>query len=792
MTDPKSAPGSAERRRVSRLEPVQYQLSIIYLGDSRIQPRMDQDPSPNMMIPPPYRCRYQLLLHEGADGAERNVAPLTPIQNRVRENDTTADDTAAAKYFGAGGTAVNPTNDMVYKIMIMDNHGTRAAENLDLLGDNGDSNSNPSYYKARGWMGDVIPAVPFRIVVRRFVGATQMDMISGVKAAVQVKDAKEEVAQNDGRRREFLDDFFKKYNRVTGTATAGDDNLSRTFGMTSDLAREPNQHGYDATKVLRRLTYASPPVIDTSSATPAQQQWADLGPATASGRATRGARFNLELKDETTLDGRTVKVGIADFALTPWPGGGDNYRFLIGLFKGSDDLRDTRETGRSVQVIDDQRQVIAKPRHYTTGRFVIWRKIEYALCVLANNLTENALNWDLIIAMYRKCFVEVARPLRFFSLTRQAWRDLLRAKVPQNAGTTPIFNNDANWDEAAYNTSFYPAALQATPELTGPNNAAGNPTNRGARNIVVECMKTAVQNACTSLAIPFPGAGDFQTKQHDPNGAYMFVCHDASPTSVLGSYDGDRMFWFCRPSDNPVANATSTGAHEFAHLRSIRHSITDWNAYTWTPAAGPPTKSVSLFGPRNGNIFQHDHDGCDAFACLQAYSRPLTAEPCGFCALCLRFYDRTAIQQTANYKTEIDRRYRMSGSPPVASNPILAQISGGAANSRGNALQELTGLQINLPIGSTADVVALGPEVQFTDRWNPQTDGRLNMTFYRPQPSTGNGFNGWRIHGGHASIAVARDETTGVCVRVTATSSGTSRLAYTFDGVTVSVNIVVP
>jgi hypothetical protein len=778
MTTSKSAPGAATRRRVSRLVPVEYQLSLVYLGDTRIQPRMDQDPSPNMTMPPPYRCRYQLLEHTGADGAERSVAPLTPIPNVVREADTTADDTAAAKFFGAGGTAVNPPNDKVYKIMITDNHGTRAAENLDLLGDNGDTNSNPSYYQTRGWLGDVIPAVPFRIVVRRVIGAQQFDVAAGLKVTVQVKDAKEEVAQNDGRRRQFLDDFFKKYNRVTGTATAGDDNMLDRFAMNSDLAREPNQHGFNATKVLRKLTYAAQPVIDTSSAALAQQQWSDTSAAPASGRATRAAEFTLELKDETTLDGRTVKVGVADFVFTPWPGGGDNHRFLLGLFKGSDDIRDTRDEGRTVRLVDDQRTAIAKPRNYVTPRFVIWRKIEYALCVLANNLGEDALNWNDIIAMYRKCFVEVARPLRFHRLSRQAWRDLLRAKIPQNAGTTPIFNDDAHWTDAAYSTSFYPAALQALPELAGPNNAAGNPTGRNARNTVVECMKTAVANACTALGLPNPAAGDSQSKQNDPHGAFMFVCHDASPTTVLGSYDGDRMFWFCRPAANPVPNATSTGAHEFAHLRSIRHAITEDRQYNFTPL-GAAAKTLYLFNPRNGNIFHHDHDGRDAMACLQAYTRPLNAEPCGFCALCLRFYDRTAIQRAANYKSEIDQRFGPA---------ILAQITGGGA---GNTLVECTGGNLNLAVGATLDLVALGPETNYTDRGGNNADGRLNLTWYRPQPITGNGFANWTKQNNRCNWSIQRDGTAGVCVRLTGASAGACRMDYTFAGATVSVTITV-
>jgi hypothetical protein len=788
MTNPKSASGAATHRRVSRLRPVEYQISLIYLGDTRIRARMDQDPVGNMVMPPPYRCRYQFLEHTGADGAERPVAPLTPLPNVVRESDTTADDTAAAKFFGAGGTAVNPPNDRAYKIMITDNHGTRAAENLDLLGDNGDTNSNPSYYKTRGWIGDVIPAVPFRIIVRRIVGGQQMDVPAGLKVAVQVKDAKEEVAQNDGRRRQFLDDFFKKYNRVTGTATAGDDNLPARFGLTSDLAREANQHGYNATKVLRKLTYASPPLVDTSSAALAQQEWGATSAASASAQATRGAEFTLELKDDTTLDGRTVKAGVADFVFTPFPGGGDNYRFLLGLFKGSDDIRDTRDQSRSVIVVDDQRTTIVKPRHYVTPRMVIWRKIEYALCVLANNLGQDALNWNDIIAMYRKCFVEVARPLRFHNLTRQAWRDLLRSKVPQNAGTTPIFNNDAHWTDAAYSTSFYPAALQALPELAGPNNAAGNPTGRNARNIVVECMKTAVANACTALGLPNPGAGDNQTKQHDPHGAFMFVCHDASPTSVLGSYDGDRMFWFCRPTNNPVANATSTGAHEFAHLRSIRHAITDSDTYNFTPLAGA-AKNIDLFNPRNDNVFHLDHDGRDAFACLQSYRRPLNAEPCGFCALLLRFYDRTEIQKVANYKAEIDHRYRMSGDPPVTGAVILARITGAGA---GNTLVECTGGNINLAVGSTVDLVALGPEVNYTDRGGTNADARLNLTWYRPQPITGNGFGLWTKQNNRCSWGIQRDQTSGVCVRLTAVSAGTCRIDHAFDGATVSCTITVP
>ncbi|MFZ2873570.1 MAG: hypothetical protein WAZ94_03720 [Phycisphaerales bacterium] len=777
----KTTSGHPERRRVSTLLPVRYQISIIYLGDSRIRPDMSSDPAADMMIPPPYRCRYRLLEHVGADGAERSVAPLTPIPNQVREFDTGATNDAAAKFFSAGGTAVNPTRDGVYKIMVTDNHGTRTAENLDLLGNNGDTNSNPAYYKARGWMGDVIPAVPFRIVVRRFIGNDQFDVPTGFKAVVQVKDAKEELDQNDGRRRTFLNDFFKKYNRNDGHDTEGDDNMLARFAQDSELAREANQHGYNATKVLRKLTYASQPLIATSSATLAQQQWSDTSPSQAAGSEARATKFDLELKDETLPNGTTVKTGIADFVFTPWPAGGDNHRFLIGLFKGSDDIRDTREQRRTVQLTDDHDSVIRKPRMYTTPRFVFWRRIEWALCVLANNLDENALDWDAIITMYRKCFIEVSRPAHFTRLARTAWRQMLRDLIPQNGTTTPIFNDDTKWTDAVYTERFFPTDLHPLPELRGPQDANGRDTFGNSMDILDQCMRRAIRQACTGFSLPDPGAGDAQTKQHDGNGAYMFLAHNTRPMTFLGAYTGDRMFWFSRPPDSPSANATSTGAHEFAHLRSIRHSFTRTDSYSFTDNGGT-NKSIEVINPRNGNIFHHDHDGHDAFACLQAYTRPLNAEPCGLCALCLRFYDRTVMQQAANYKREIDQRY---------GTPILAAVtdSGGSATNAGDTLNECTGGTLNLAIGATVDVLALGPEFRFTDRGGTASDGRLNLTWYRPQPITGNGFSHWSKNNNRCGFAVARDRTSGVCVRLTGASAGDCVVSCTFNGTTVRVTI---
>ena len=94
------------------------------------------------------------------------------------------------------------------------------------------------------------------------------------------------------------------------------------------------------------------------------------------------------------------------------------------------------------------------------------------------------------------------------------------------------------------------------------------------------------------------------------------------------------------PTARPYA--TSTCAHEFGHVKSLRHAHT--NALpVWYIGPGAPVQTL-LVDPNNNNQ-PLDHDSKDAFACLMSYTRPINAEPCGFCALSMRFYDRVEIQK---------------------------------------------------------------------------------------------------------------------------------------------------
>jgi hypothetical protein len=772
----KTAPGVVKKRQVSKLKPVVYRISLVYLGDSRIKPRMDQAPVGNALEPNPYRCRYNLLRHVGADGGELAVAPLTPIPNTVRTGATSTDDDRAAKFLGAGGTSVNPPADTPYKIMILDNHGTRTAENLTLLGNNGDTNSNPEYYRDRGWLGSVIPAVPFRVVVRKFVGTKQFDLPAGMKVVVQVKDPKEEFEQNDGRRRNLLEEFFTQYNRNTTNPSEGDDNLLRRYALDQVRARDPhNVEGNDATKVLRSLTYAAEPVVDTSSVNPLpQQEFSATATATASTCATRAAEFNLELKKELPAGvsqkpedaGKKVDTGVADFVLAPWPGGGDNYRLVIGLFKGAEDIRDTKDEGRAIVVEDDEQQRIAKPRQYTTPRMILWRKTEFNICVLANNLTQDSILWDRIIAMYRKMFIEVTRPKNFVQMTRQAWRDMLRANVAQTATTTPIFNDDAHWDDAAFDDGFFPLALRTVAEVTA------NPFA-----LIEQCSRTAIGNACVALNVPSLVTGDPQTDQRDGNGCGMLMIKNGNPIGPLGAYFGDRCFWFQAPAGvaNPVDWATSTCSHEFAHLKSIRHSFTSSRRVQEGPI-GVVSPEVELGDPTS-NVYELDHDGRDANACLQSYLRPLTAEPCGVCALNLRFYDRKKMQEAGQFKGGIDRRLGPATFFEIYSDGGVAKITavGGA---------------VTLAVGRTMGICALGPQINYTVREGTNHVGRHNLSYYR-DPVTNNFWSKWGFSN-NGKITVAPNAAGAFSrIVVTASVAGAAWVKYTLDGVETRVDITV-
>ncbi len=392
--------GVEEQYVVVGLSPVKYSVTLHYLGEKYV--KRDEKT---------YRCRYELKKDAG-DSMEG--LPRT-LPNVVSGEVVADQDGVDAATPGLGPK--NPKDDEVYRVIVTDNH-TLPDVDARLLGNtgnpNGDRVSRPEYYRRgnRKWMKDVQPAVPFRVVVRKLQGPDdqeeQVDLDTKLKVVIEVKDPAEETAvhaagDNDAVKN-FLKDFFKKYNRTDADPTGGDDNCLEYFrGFRKPSDSKP---GIKASKVIRGAPLIRPPSPDT--AMPEALKFSQIS---AKG-AYRTQLVKLDLNTVELEDkGRKVKIGIADFVFNPLPIGGDNYRFLVTLTDGSGkDIRETKVNGADVEVVDDKNAILPKPRAYCTGRFVIWRRLDVRLMLNANMLAAADIDWNKVKGYYRHAFTEVTDP----------------------------------------------------------------------------------------------------------------------------------------------------------------------------------------------------------------------------------------------------------------------------------------------------------------------------------------------------------------------------------------------
>ncbi len=729
----KSQAGTLERRTVLQLRPVRYQVKLLYLGAERIERDARR-----------YRCDAPLCALDSLDPLD----PSTVLPNVVEGSREGEEYDRPARPRDEGGTPDDPpeASDRRLRILITDNHGTRTAENLTLLGERGDRKSNPTYYRERRWLPDVEPAVPFRVVVRRFAGTTPLPLEDDdLKVEIEIKDPREELDRNDGRRRAFLNDFFKKYNREDRDPTPGDDNALTWFkGGRRPSARDA---GVKAEEVLKRLPYRDPPVVEEVCVERDVVAFSDLSGVTAAG--DMNASLDLELVEDPDAG---VEVGVADFALRPPPVSGDNYRFLLRVVKGTDDIRETRENGAEVELLDQDAHAIPAPRWYCGPRLTLWRKTEFRLCVLANHTTRNDIRWADITSWYRKVFLEVVPPSDYPELTREAWARI----VQRMFSSTPDVGNAAHYTEEVYNRTLFPDVV------TREVRVRGTVQRRVDFDKVEDFARRAIAEACQAAGIADPSSGDARRKQDDGNGLFMFLCKDPRVGSVLGAYIGDRIFWMRKPSGaNGTAMATSTCAHEFGHVKSLRHAHTggDWGFFA---AAGAATADARyIIDPRSNNN-PLDHDARDAFACLLSYTRPVTAEPCGLCALGMRFFDRVEIQKSTRFRNEIIERM----------GPLTAVTY--SQNRSGQViLREIGGpIALDSSTNQTAFIMALGPDIAYTTRGGSNRTGRVNMT------GIPKGEARWTRSNSHVGLAYVGSGTTFLRIRVTARSPGTSVVTY--------------
>ncbi|MDX2119087.1 MAG: hypothetical protein SFY96_12980 [Planctomycetota bacterium] len=637
----------AEQTVAVQLKPVRLQITVYFMGSKRIKHANGK-----------YRCKYRLL-KEGASAAAitpsaradpgtSELAPLAVIGNVVHGVAATAVGAKPALPAANGGTNANPDPDDIYRIEVVDNH---AVPSGDLNAVFGGALSKPGSYTAANWVQDVKPAVPFRIVVRKFVGDTQvaLDKDDEIEAIVEVKDPKEEFAQTDGNRRAFLNGFFAKYNRKDLNPTTGDDNaLARFAGIREGSAAYP---GVKAPEHLRKIEGdVAPKVIE---AAPANDSVIFDNLKKPDPLGTARAVFPCKkVKDSLASN---MEVGVADFALIAGPTSGDNYRFLIslraklkGAAGGKADPRELKLNGVPVQLVDDQNRPIPAKMCYTTGRMVTWRKLHIRLLVTCNGLNAGAIDFNSIRETYRRSFIEVDGPVNTFNITWQVWRDAIRTRY--GAGADPWFN-DANQValQAAYANGLIPGTFTADPLFRFT--PGGPQYNFDLDPDVHAITRYLINRACDGNApqLTNPNGNDQVTfARPDSDGMFLLLARRGSPDttdSTLGEYIGDRIFYMYDSPGNP-ADTIDTCAHEMGHALYLSHSLTHRKRVVW----GPTGNNVNVM-EATSNCAINDHDQADAASCLMAYisSSHLTVypyHPCGACALCLRYYDKREFQQS--------------------------------------------------------------------------------------------------------------------------------------------------
>ncbi|MHC5109714.1 MAG: hypothetical protein ACYTHJ_07545 [Planctomycetota bacterium] len=796
--------GVSNKRVTVQLLPVKYKVTLVYLGEDRIKQTLS--PFPNLARNDPdrankdphddtnaYRCKYALQ-DAGAGLDQRPVAKPHMIPNAIVVTPEDTGDEAdakkkAAKPAAEGGDCTNPPDERnpAFRIMITDNHGMRSADQqgaeAGLLhrGGNpdGDTVSKPANYATTennvkaNWLPDVSPAVPFRVVVRKFVGNRQHDYDEAdengpMKVEFEIKDPIEEfdrpiTAAGNGKSKpqKFLEKFFGKYHRDNERSTTDDtyvDNDNNytgaqpVTGLGDDNALgSPGEHdlcgqrrfarehpGVKATDVLKKVAYASNPEVDTAPADAHVVSFSDLQDADASG--DMNAAFPLVTQDDEgqdIKDENDKKVAVADVVFLPKPVCGDNYRFLITIRNGSgEDIRTLEENGAPIKLVDHRGRQLDHPYAYTTGRLVIWRKMIIKLVAIVNEVPHNAINWAAVRDIYKECFLHVQLPrdpqdfyhLRAETWLRELWDEF--TNVRDRAVITQTRRNLArNYQQFFFPRGMWQRRYDASAEVT--EEAKRMDAFRQLDPHIVPIVRRIITHACRNVTprLRAPASEDGR-KQDAPEGFFILLMRPPTPhAGIMGSSFGDRMFWFVNhpgTTDAEVvserSSTSSTCSHEAGHALYLRHAHTQYaeqiRFHALPPPTGTPATAPVLTRLVDGSVNNRlaDHDQEDAYSCLMAYTRSLTSEPCAVCRLALRFFDRVKLQDEQHFESKI-----LDGLAPVV-------IVGARGATGGIDDWHVVPNGTRFSVGRTLTVMALGKQQEFTTRQGTRLQGRVNIS----------------------------------------------------------------
>src|SRR5262249_44001902 len=114
-----------------------------------------------------------------------------------------------------------------------------------------------SSFQQHGWERDLQAKIPFRVVVRKFRGNTQIDFDGDARLIVEVKDPPDESTQGSGTRQQFMQTFL-------GTPRGADNADVAEGGIRGRSFPAGLSGGVVGTDVLATVPFVSPPAADES------------------------------------------------------------------------------------------------------------------------------------------------------------------------------------------------------------------------------------------------------------------------------------------------------------------------------------------------------------------------------------------------------------------------------------------------------------------------------------------------------------------------------------------------
>lgn len=753
----KKEAGAVATKTVVQLRRAKYAVSLHYLGRHHVA--TDE---------PRYRGNFVLYKNKGV---LTSLAP--PMPNVVRGKNPDKKSKEAATPALAGGGLANPTGDIEYKLAVTDNHALPGAD-TDLLGDKGDNVSRNRYYKRadRKWWRDVFAYVPFRVVVRKYLTDKDgkkwdpVDMPDDVQVCIEIKDPAEDTSYQAGPVRPFLRDFFAKYNRKGLNPSKGEDNAHLWFGGLRQVNWEGTTYDHPggmAASVIRSMPVIEPPFVDQP---PPKKS------AIAPHRLKRVNRWKEMLgKLDLTVRQDKVskkKVGMADLALRSFAIGGDNYRFLLSLIAKADgtDLRKKKFNNVYMSVVDDQKTEIPHPRAYTTGRILVFRRVNVPIVLCMNRVKSGNIQWGWLKKEYGHAFTHMRLAKKALDLSRQGWRRYLKEAFGAGGAFKADFNNVKNFEGPAgkknstYEKGLFPQFLL--------NAWAGDTWAQKHTNLRKFCRH------CLTRAAAFKKLKDpVETNIKTPgDGMLILYCKNNLTAGLAGMYMGDGMLLVCHLVSNKYTSETAV--HELGHGFFLRHSCTGKYqtgggnpfAADYVDAAG---KKASVFLiDATSNCWPQDHDTDYAFKCIMSYMQE--QHFCGMCALNLRFYDRQAIQRARHYSKGISK-----GLFPASICRITVPVA---------ATMELNEKIPSIKVNKTVKVAAISAERPFVlsdDGKNYK--GRINISCAAKSPDTL-----WSV----SNAAILSVKTVGgYCAEVKGKAAGKAKVFYKRDGHSASAEIEV-